>query len=96
MWQKIMANRFLDYIYKLAKLIGKSSEIQTHNYRQLQTIIDVKQNETQHINTIIAKKQHKNTKILTTKKHKNRYKQHSTIIAIYRERKQQQKSQKKS
>ena len=23
------------YIYKLAKLIGKSSEIQTHNYRQL-------------------------------------------------------------
>ena len=41
------------YIYKLAKLIGKSLEIQTNNYRQLQTIIDVKQNENQHIKTII-------------------------------------------
>ena len=33
--QKILANHFLDFIYRLAKLIGKMSEIQTHNYRQL-------------------------------------------------------------
>ena len=34
-WQKILANLFLDYIYNVAKDIGKSSEIHTDNYRQL-------------------------------------------------------------
>ena len=56
-WQKMMANLFFRfYIYRLAKLIGKSSEIQIHNYRQLQTIIDVykvDKNVDKYINTII-------------------------------------------
>ena len=36
MWQKIMENRFeKNYIYNVAKSLGKSSEIHTDNYRQL-------------------------------------------------------------
>ena len=34
-WQKMMANSFLDFIYKLAKRCGKLSEIHIDNYRQL-------------------------------------------------------------
>lgn len=39
-WQKDVANRLKYYIYNVAKYIGKSLEIQTNNYKQLQTIID--------------------------------------------------------
>ena len=42
-WQNHQANHFLDYIYNVAKDSGKSSEIQTHNYRQLQMQIKGKQ-----------------------------------------------------
>ena len=73
-----MANRFeKNYIYNVAKSLGKSSENHTHNYRQLQMQIKGKQAykynyrdkyiaiyRTQ-LQQISYKKQTKNSKIIT-------------------------------